>query len=191
MDNDFIMTSFMYPLDMENRPRIFGKLYFDNPRTAEEINYVAQRLKEINYSDRPFPDRPGLVPESCVTLISIYDCFIENNNSDILVKKFNKSYGRTKDIYKKLARMWVIVRSEEIISEEDTKGKFALFKENEDDMAIQVIDDFPLSITEYNEEKINDIFAFLSFMLGKGNLSNHLLSADNWGLHKHDSTIFL
>lgn len=191
MRNDFIMTSFMYPLDIKDRPYIFGKLYFDNPRTNEEINYVAQRLKEINYSYRPFPDRPGLVPENCVTLMSIYDCFIENNSADALVKKFNKRYGRIKDIYKKLARMWVVVRSEQIISEEDTKGKFTFFKENEDDMAIQIIDDIPLSITEYNEEKINDIFAFLSFMLGKGNLSNHLLSADNLGLHKHDSSLFL
>lgn len=191
MRNDFIMTSFMYPLDKKNRPYIFGKLYFDNPRTTEEINYVARRLKEINYSDRAIPDKLGLVPENCLTLMSIYDCFIENNSSDVFVKKFNERYGRTKDIYKKFARMWVVVRSEEIISEEDTKGKFGFFRENEDDMVIQVIEDFPLSITEYNEDKINDIFAFISFMLSKGNLSNHLLNEDSFNRHKHDSFVFL
>ena len=62
------MTTFMYPLDIENRPRIFGKLYFDNPRTTNEINYVAQRLKQMNLSDRPsFADKQGQVPEGYIT----------------------------------------------------------------------------------------------------------------------------
>lgn len=37
MSVNFIMTSFMYPLDKNDRTKIFGNLYFDNPRTTEEI----------------------------------------------------------------------------------------------------------------------------------------------------------
>ena len=35
--------------------------------------------------------------------------------------------------------MWVVVRSEEILSEEDTKGKFAFFKENEETFQLRLL----------------------------------------------------
>lgn len=189
---NFIMTTFMYPLDVNNRPRIFGKLYFDNPRTTEEVNYVAHRLKQMNLSDRPsFADRPGLVSEEYITLMSIYDYFYQNNKSDVLVQQFDKKYGGLKDIYKKFARMWIIVRSEEIISEEDTKGKFAFYKSKENETKLYLIDDYPFSIIEYNKEKIADYFALMTFLLGEHNLSINLLDIDFSRHHKMSKGIFI
>ncbi len=188
---DFIMTTFMYPLDINNRPRIFGKLYFDNPRTTEEIDYVARHLKQMNLSDRPsFSDKPGQVPEGYITLMSIYDYLYENNISDVLIQQFDKKYGRLKDIYKKFARMWIIVRSEEIISEDDTKGKFAIFKDKEDETKLYLID-YPVSIIEYNREKIADYFALMTFLLSKGNLSINLIRNDSLLRHEKGSSIFI
>lgn len=189
---DFIMTTFMYPLDINNRPRIFGKLYFDNPRTAEEVNYVAHRLKEMNLADRPsFADRPGQVPEGYMTLMSIYDYLYKNNESDVVIQDFNKRYGMLKDVYKKLARMWIIVRSEEIINEEDTKGQYAVYIDEEDKSKLCIINDCPLSVTEYNKEKISDYFALMTFLLGDGSLSTNLIGLGYSSHYQQTKGIFV
>ena len=133
MSVDFIMTKFMYPLDEKKRPIIFGKLYFDNPRTTEEINFIANILKQINYECAGgFPDRLGVFPENCVTLMTIYDMFYKNNCSDPVVEGFNQKYGKLKNIYKKLARMMVVIRSTDIIDiEEDILIRILNLKEEE------------------------------------------------------------
>ena len=188
----FIMTSFMYPLDTEMRQRFLGKLYFDNPRTTEEVNYVAERLRKMNLSTKPsFADREGLLPEGYTTLMTIYQYFYKNNSKDILVQGFDKKYGRLKNIYKKFARMWVIIRSEDVFCEEDTKGKFGIFRENEDDVKLCMVNDIPLSASAYNQEKINDYFAFISFMLGDGHLSNNLINEEYSFIAKPIHDIFI
>lgn len=191
MSVDFIMTKFMYPLDIKDRPIIFGKLYFDNPRTTEEINYIANLLKQINYECAGgFPDRFGVFPENCVTLMTIYDMFYKNNCSDPVVEGFNQKYGKLKNIYKKLARMMVVIRSTDIIDIEDTKGRFKLFMSEGNNS----IDTFTVSkptTSEYNEEKINNYFSFASFILDNNGLSNNLLSSDSFFQYKRFNDIFI
>lgn len=186
------MTTFMYPLDAQKRQRFFGKLYFDNPRTAEEVDYIAKKLRDMNISERPsFADREGLVPEGYMTLMTIYEYFYKNNNNDSLVQEFDKKYGKLKNIYKKLAHMWIIIRSEDILCEEDTKGKFGIFRKSDEDVQLYLVDDIPLSASAYNQEKINDYFAFISFMLGDGHLSNNLINEEPSLISKPSHDVFI
>lgn len=174
---NFIITSFMYPLDKNNRPHFLGKLYFDNPRTKDEVSFVAQQLKKINLSEgSSFADKPGLVPDDCITLMTIYDYFYKNNITDHIVQQFHSQNGNTKNIYNKLAKMWIIVRSEEVIDEEDANGGYAIYRDVEDETKLRIINNYQKSIIECNKDKIADYFAFVSLLLGSGYLSNCLLS---------------
>lgn len=189
MSLSFIMTQFIYPIDKSDKTYIFGKLYFDNPRTTQEVNYVAEYLKELNKSNKPcFADKEGQVPGDCVTILSIYDFFYKNNKKDEAVEKFHNKYGKLKDIYKKLARLLVIIRSDEVICEEDTKGKFALIHES-DELPLTMVEDFPFPSIEYNRRKIYNYFSFITFMLGDGYIGDSLIhndchrSVSEWGQH--------
>ena len=190
MSIDFIMTKFMYPLDVKKRQVFFGKLYFDNPRTTEEINYVAKLLKQINYECAGgFPDRLGVFPDDCITLMTIYDMFYKNNCSDPIVEEFNQKYGELKNIYKKLARMMVVIRSTDIIDIEDTKGRFTFYKKD-DSIALELHNNPKLTYSDYNEEKINNYFSFLSFILDSNSINNNLFGR-NLYTYKRFNDIFL
>ncbi|MBQ3017960.1 MAG: hypothetical protein IJD89_03335 [Clostridia bacterium] len=174
MKHKFMMTSFMYPLDENNRTRIFGNLYFDNPRTTEEINYVAEYLKKANLSERPsFPDRPGLIPEGFITLMTIYDEFYKNNIDDIVVRDFCEKNRRYKNIYKKLAKMMVVIRSDNLVVESENDIYFTLMK-NQDEDKIQLIKEKNVPSIIHDEDKINGYFSFVAFMLD-GGLNNNII----------------
>lgn len=191
MSVDFIMTKFMYPLDIKDRPIIFGKLYFDNPRTTEEINYIANILKQINCQcSGGFPDRLGVFPDNCITLMTIYDMFYRNNCNDPIVEEFNQKYGKLKNIYKKLARMMVVIRSTDIIDIEDTKGRFTLCKKD-DNIALELHNNPKLTYSDYNGEKINNYFSFLSFILDSDSISNNILSKNLYTQYNRFNDLFI
>ena len=50
-----LMTTYMYPI--QPTEKFFGGIYFDNPRTEEEIANVAEIIKKGNTADgEPFPE---------------------------------------------------------------------------------------------------------------------------------------
>lgn len=188
MSVNFIMTSFMYPLDKNDRTKIFGNLYFDNPRTTEEIEYVADYLKKINKSERPcFADRPGLVPDDCITLMTIYDEFFENNKDILIVREFYEKNKRIKNIYKKLAKMLIVIRTDKEENEsEDCNVYFTIVKKkdkNERDLEQKR----RISPIEYDKDKINGYFSFITFIFD-GGLQNGLLKDEISEINyfKHD-----
>ena len=184
MSVNFIMTSFMYPLDKNNRMKIFGDLYFDNPRTTEEVEYVAEYLKKTNRSERPcFADRPGLVPEDCMTLMTIYDNFYENNKYASTVREFHEKNKRIKNIYKKLAKMMVVVRVDNEIEENEDCNTFFTIEKNKDKIGGRFEKERHISQIEYYEDKINGYFSLITFIFG-GGLQNGLLK-DKFSMINH------
>ena len=108
----YIMTNHFYPLSNEDKSMFFGGIQFDNPKNMNEINEIASIIKDANHMcKRPFPEESHQVGEGYITLRSILNDFLENHTSIEQRKKLKF----TKNIYKDLARIWVIIRFDETI----------------------------------------------------------------------------
>ena len=101
---NFILTKFIYPL--EEKLELSDGCFFDNPRTSEEIKYVAKFIREAS----PFPPNDRAVgEEGYITIDYLIAKLKEKYNSDPQVEKcINKC--KYKDPYYRAASMWVILR---------------------------------------------------------------------------------
>lgn len=126
MNNFLILTYYAYPIDKKEIKPFFNGIYFDNPRTNEEIKYVSNILKKLNREEVRLPEEQYQVGEGYLTLRSIIEQFFTNNFNDKTVQKFYKENGKEKNIYKLLAKMWIIVRCDTILDEEALKGVFTI-----------------------------------------------------------------
>lgn len=102
---NFIITRFAYPL--KEQKQILNGYYFDNPRTADEIKYVADIIRKST----PFPPNDRLAGRpGYITLDYIIEGIKSKySSSDGYVSKFIDS-SKYKDPCYKLASMWVILR---------------------------------------------------------------------------------
>lgn len=110
---NFIITECFYPIDPNENKKFWGGLFFDNPRSKVEVDYIADILKKINYEDnRPFPEEEKQVGKEFLTLRLLFENYCENNKN---IKEFNdfyKKHRNEKNIYRIFAKMWVIIRFE-------------------------------------------------------------------------------
>lgn len=101
---NFILTKFIYPL--EEKLEILEGYYFDNPRTSEEVKYVAKFIREAS----PFPPNDRAIgEEGYITIDYLINKLREKYSNDPQVdKRINGC--KYKDPYYKAASMWVILR---------------------------------------------------------------------------------
>lgn len=154
-----IMTRYFYPIKMGGTEKFFEEIYFDNPRTEEELEYVANYLKMVNEpkincnSNDPFWQ-----PIEKEDIWNGIDTFYENHKEDILVGDYYSKIKKLKNVYIALAEMWVIIRCNKLI---DTVAKNKTIycgngkKEQLDSVS---------TINSYNVDKIDKYLKFLSFM---------------------------
>lgn len=154
-----IMTRYFYPIKIGGTEKFFEDIYFDNPRTEEELEYVANYLKMVNEPkiNRNSND-PFWQPIEEEDIWKGIETFYENHKEDILVGDYYSKIKELKNVYIALAKMWVIIRCNKLI---DTvamnktiywgSGK----KEQLESMS---------TINSYNVEKIDKYLKFLSFM---------------------------
>lgn len=101
---NFLLTKFIYPL--EEKLEIYDGYYFDNPRTFEEIKYVAKFIREAS----PFPpDDRAVGEEGYITIDYLIAKLKEKYSSDPQVEKCIGGC-KYKDPYYKAASMWIILR---------------------------------------------------------------------------------
>ena len=68
---DFIFTKYFYPIDVNSKQKFFDGIYFDNPRTKEEIASAAKYLKDLNLVGKhgAFPEENTPKFAGCITLL--------------------------------------------------------------------------------------------------------------------------
>lgn len=101
---NFIITKFMYPI--RKKMEILHGYYFDNPRTPEEIKYVADIIRKST----PFPPNDRLAgKEGFITLDFVIEKFKNKYVNDKYVEEFIEN-SKYKDPCYKIASMWVVLR---------------------------------------------------------------------------------
>lgn len=101
---NFIITKFMYPI--REKMDVLEGYYFDNPRTSEEIKYIADIIRKST----PFPPNDRLAgEEGYITLDYVVDKFKSRYLQDKYVVDFIEN-SKYKDPCYKIASMWVILR---------------------------------------------------------------------------------
>lgn len=159
----YVMTDHFYPLKKNEKTTFFGGLAFDNPRNKDEIEEIAKILKEANYiGKRPFPEENYQVGDGFITLRSILEKFIENH----IDENRKKLIMFTKNIYKDLAKIWVIIRFDESIIR--SSEVYRPVSKNIEDKDVLQLDG---SFFQSREFVLNRI-AFLDFMINDSILSS-------------------
>jgi hypothetical protein len=133
---NFILTTYIYPIDNEIQVSNRFNFALDNPRTEEEIQLVTQYLeKSMNspeefYQDGWTANLPILLTEETKDFVSVESTLqnFEKNYSKIdpYVKKFFKE-NKNKSILEKVAKMWIIGRF-------DDEGHFESMKITQKEM---------------------------------------------------------
>ena len=169
---DFIFTKYFYPIDVNSEQKFFDGIYFDNPRTKEEIAYAARYLKHLNLNGEhgAFPEENTPKFAGCVTLRLALENFIENNISkDGLFRKYKK-YLKLKNIYYALAHFLVIVRCDKIINQNDVDKALIFVMEGAKDTEV------PNSL--YNFDQIRKYFTLIDFLVfAEGSLFSPIVMA--------------
>lgn len=184
MEDYLILTKYIYPIDKYNIKPFFNGIYFDNPRTKEEIDYVANLLQKINQEEIRFPEEQEQIGEGYLTLRKIVQEFFINNSNQEIVKSFLKKNGNEKNIYKLLAKMWVIVKCDSILDEEELKGFFSIkinpdsFMDNSN-LTYEKKNDSLNNYNIYNGDLIFQYLNFLSFLLGDNDSIYFSILIDN------------
>ncbi|WP_109301872.1 hypothetical protein [Aquimarina sp. AU474] len=116
---NFILTTYIYPIDKEIQISSRFNFSLDNPRTEEEIQAVTSYLeKSMNspsefYQDGWNANLPIHITEETKDYVSVESTlqnFEENYSKvDKYVKKFFKN-NKDKSILEKIARMWIVGR---------------------------------------------------------------------------------
>lgn len=127
---NFILTTYIYPIDKEIQISKRFNFSLDNPRTEEEIQLVSSYLeKSMNspsefYQDGWNANLPIHITEETKDYVSVESTlqnFEENySKADKYVKKFFKN-NKDKNILEKIARMWIIGRFDDEGSFENMK----------------------------------------------------------------------
>ena len=184
MEDYLILTKYIYPIDKYNIKPFFNGIYFDNPRTKEEIDYVANLLQKINQEEIRFPEEQEQIGEGYLTLRKIAQEFFINNSNQEIVKSFFKKNGNEKNIYKLLAKMWVIVKCDSISDEDELKGFFSIkinpdsFMDNSN-LTYEKKNDSLNNYNIYNGDLIFQYLNFLSFLLGDNDSIYFSILIDN------------
>ena len=106
----FILTKFIYPL--KEKLNLNDEVYFDNPRTKEEIKEVVKLIRGAS----PFPPNDRLAGGSgFITIEFMLEKFKEKYFNDVEVSHYINNCKYKDSIYK-LASMWVILRYEKKIN---------------------------------------------------------------------------
>lgn len=148
---NFILTTYIYPIEIEIQISKRFKFSLDNPRTKEEIQLVTQHLeKSLNspkelYQDGWNANLPIFLTEETKGFASVESALFEFEKNyskiDRYVKKFFEE-NKDKNLLEKVARMWVIGRfddeghmesmkiSKSKMKEEGKRGFFMLDKGN-------------------------------------------------------------
>ncbi len=155
-----ILTSYICPI--EKTPCFFDGLYFSNPKTEEEVDEIAAIIREANETDYNIIEEgsyenPGLRE-------AFYNFCINNSNSPS-IKKFYETNLDEQDVYKIIAKMWVVVYCDSVIDlEAEKKINWILSP----DVKVEDID-FEKErqsyryLNEANFEKIKSYMDFLRF----------------------------
>ncbi len=186
LNNYLILTYYAYPLEKKDIKPFFNGIYFDNPRTKEEIQYVANVLKKLNREEVRLPEEQNQVGEGYITLRMLVDTFFSNNLHDENIQRFALKNSKEKNIYKLLAKMWVIVRCENILDEDILKGFFCI-KINTD---LEDVQDTDVTINQnlVNYEVIAQYLKFFSFLLSnESSMFVPLLIESKYGLIERDA----
>ena len=110
----FILTKFIYPL--KEKLNLNDEVYFDNPRTKEEIKEVVKLIRGAS----PFPPNDRLAGGSgFITIEFMLEKFKEKYFNDVEVSHYINNCKYKDSIYK-LASMWVILRYEKKINNTGT-----------------------------------------------------------------------
>lgn len=180
MGDYLILTNYAYPIDKKNIKPFFDGIYFDNPRTNEEIKYVANLLKKINREETRLPEEQYQVGEGYLTLRMVVETFFTNNSNDEIVKNFYKKNGKEKNIYRLLAKMWVIVRCDTILDKEELKGFFTIKVSDSIIEREQEQDTIPpLNYNSVNYDIISQYLKFISFVISNNDSMFIPLLIDN------------
>ncbi len=162
---DFLMTSYFYPIKEDGTEKFFNGIYFDNPRTQDEIREVALFLRKVNFSTgMPFPEKQEQVPEGTITLRWMLERFYSNYKSDELVEKYYSKASKLKNIYMALARMWVIIRCDNLLDPNEKKKSIIILGESQQG--------YTPSNSFFNEHMVRKYLYFLSFMTNESGRIN-------------------
>lgn len=145
---NFIITKYFYPIKKGGTEKFFDGIYFDNPRTDEELRIVAEILKK-GYEK---------INNSIDELKYFIEHFIECYQNDELVKEYSQNSSKTDDLFYALAKMWVIVRCNNILDKEEIKHTCPL---NLETMEFEYSEE---NINQVNFNPINKYLQFLNFM---------------------------
>lgn len=169
MNEKIILTQYFYPLQNGGTEHFFGGIYFDNPRTKDEIKYVADFIKKLNYSsNRPFAEKETQVPEDCITLWWIVDNIYKNNKENNIVSQYYNKVKKLKNVYYALAKMWIIIRCDKILDEKAIDKTFMITTmEN-----MEIFKSLSPSKNVLNFNRIKKLLYFLSFMTNEKNSIN-------------------
>lgn len=190
LNNYLLLTYYAYPIEKKDIKPFFNGIYFDNPRSSEEIKYVANVLKQLNREETRLPEEQNQVGEGYVTLRMLVENFFENNSHDENVQKFSAKYRYEKNIYKLLAKMWVIVRCENILDEEQVNNMIILriqrgdLKDKQESVGV-------LNKNFCNYELISQYLKFFSFFLASKNMFFPLLLENKYGVLERDAGFHL
>jgi len=151
-------------------------MYFDNPKTDDEIKQVADILKDMNYaSNRPVPENKEQVGEGVVTLKYIFEQMKLVNKKYKELIDFYEENKDSLDIYYIFAKMNVIIRFNEILDSEATKKQCMIFinpemmpisDEEKEEMKKkqEIAKNTPVGLANLNYELTNKLFTMLAFL---------------------------
>lgn len=171
------MTEFFYPISDKMRKDFFGGIYFDNPKSKVEIDYIANNLKKINFEEnRPFPEEENQVGKGYLTLRVLFENYCSNNKDKIEFINFYNKHRNEKNIYKIFARMWVIIRYKSGNKIIENKQKYKL--KDVSDYSVESV--FPDGEWDYlsNYNRINSFMCFLDFMSKTNNSDQRSIILD-------------
>lgn len=176
MNDNILITQYFYPLPEGGTKKFFGGIYFDNPRTKSEIKFVADYIKKINYSSNmPFPEKDSQVPKDCITLWWIIDNIYKNNQTDKTINRYYKQAKKMKNVYYALAKMWIIIRCDELLDEK-ALDKIFFITTNATEKEIKPTLP-PNNVLSY--ERIEKLLKFLSFMTNDNGNVNYSIILNN------------
>jgi hypothetical protein len=147
---NFLLTKYIYPIEAKSLLSKKLNIFFDNPRTDEEIEDIAEYLRYSESIDHGTYAHNWRLPraeevdfdDEVLTLEGIVNNFLERYAPiDIFVEKFRNKNENT-EIFIKLAKMWIVARYDDEgqiqalkkesikLSEEGSHGFFLLDDDN-------------------------------------------------------------
>ena len=153
------MTPYFYPIKIGGTEKFFEEIYFDNPRTEEELEYVANYLKMVNEPKINLnSNNPFWKPIEEEDIWKGIETFYKIHKEEVLVCDYYSKIKELKNVYIALAEMWVIIRCNKLI-DNVAKNK-AIYLGNVEKEQLESM----ATINLYNVKKIDKYLKFLSFL---------------------------